>query len=352
MELVVSGIRNSTLLSRLRWHVRAKRPTALGIASAFVSVKGVRHAKDILAPLDAVACRLIAGTDNFITHPEALRLALDSGWEVRLASHSGGIFHPKILAGGAAFDGNGGITRPNIGYVGSSNLTRGGLEINIECGSIYTSGALLTETSRAFKTIWSSGIPVTPQAIDQYAEKFAEMNRRRLAADLITLNVDDNGQSPPSSAGDLKTRQTPSEPVVQATTAAAVWAGLQSFTGEYRLQVEFPRTAGNVLHALFGPHAIGNNVALLCDDNQVRTMIYRYYHDNSMSRLNINNDVPNAQWARQCKDGLAIISKIDDPRARFKLEIVKPGVRLNNILARSFALGTWARTPTRVYGWF
>ena len=38
---------------------------------------------------------------------------------------------------------------------------------------------------------------------------------------------------------------------ISEAAASVAWAGLQSFTGEYNLQVEFPKEAGLVLQRIF-----------------------------------------------------------------------------------------------------
>jgi hypothetical protein len=81
-------------------------------------------------------------------------------------------------------------------------------------------------------------------------------------------------------------------------------------------------------------------------------MQYRFYPDNSMFRLNVQNDVPGVQWARQHKDGVALVEQGPRGGAPISLRILQPGVEASDIIGRSVALGTWARTPTRLYGWF
>ncbi len=133
--------------------------------------------------------------------------------------------------------------------------------------------------------------------------------------------------------------------------ANTAWAGLESFTGEYTLQVEFPRDAGNVLRRIIGGSGVAPFVGLLCEDGQVRQMRFRYYHDNSMFRLNVPNEVPGVPWVRTNKVGLAVVQQSDgDGHLNFR--ILPPSNEMNIIVARSVALGTWGRTPTRLYGWY
>ena len=166
-----------------------------------------------------------------------------------------------------------------------------------------------------------------------------------------TLGVSDN----PVEGDDknISQRKTPTleEQSVPTAAASAAWAGLQSFTGEYTLQVEFPRDAAIVLQRMIGSIVTGPFVNLKCDDGVIRPMRYAYYEQNSMFRLNVPNEVPGAQWARDNKQGLAYVD-FDLTERMLSFRIVLPGAALSQIVKRSMALGTWGRTPTRLYGWF
>ena len=75
--------------------------------------------------------------------------------------------------------------------------------------------------------------------------------------------------------------------------ATAAWAGVQSFTGEFRFQLEFPRAAGIVISQLLQLNrAQDSKVNVYCpEDGSTRQMQYKFYGDNGMFRLNIPNDV-------------------------------------------------------------
>src|SRR5438067_3047973 len=150
----------------------------LAVASAFVSVRGVQLMADAIHRSSIRHCRLVAGTDYAITHPEALRLAQNESWQVHLASHGRGVFHPKLFVAGDRFLPDGSIRRVHAVYVGSANLTAGGLESNLECGFL-SNEANEAGASHAFKTIWQHSERATVSRIQEYAEKFAEVNRRR-----------------------------------------------------------------------------------------------------------------------------------------------------------------------------
>jgi hypothetical protein len=153
---------------------------------------------------------------------------------------------------------------------------------------------------------------------------------------------------------DLHAQKITSNPAIGPEFAIAAWAGLQSFTGEYRFQVEFPKDAGKVIYQLINRFAhVDGRIDVYCpEDETTRLMQYKYYPDNCMFRLNVQNDVPGVEWARSHKDGIAIVEQGPQGGAPLRLRILRPGALANEIVGRSAVLGTWGRTTTRAYGWY
>ena len=352
-RIVLSGLGSTQHEETLRTLLIRGRPRAVGIAAAFVSVEGVQRSVAILERCGTPTCRLIAGTDNAVTHPEALYAAREEGWKIRLGRAERGIFHPKLIVAGRKFAANGAVEQLCCVYVGSSNLTAGGLIKNVECGLLADAESCLVSASEAFAELWNTAVPADEAALRNYAARFAERARRRGVAELAELGVSDS-RPVPSRPIDLRAETPPRRPALGADFAVAAWAGLQSFTGEYRFQVEFPRDAGNVIRRLIGARArAGGRLDVYCpDDETTRVMQYRFYADNSMFRLNVPNDVPGVQWARDHKDGLAIVEKGPSGGAPLRLRLLKPGADSIDIVGRSAVLGTWGRTSTRLYGWY
>lgn len=299
--------------------------------------------------------RLVSDIGDAITHPRALRTGLEEGWTVRTVRSNTGIFHPKLIVGGSKFLPNDLLCDASFAVVGSANLTRGGLKANVECSLLIFGEGGLTAASSAFKALWGTGEVLSDDALDAYEQEFARRNRRRSARDLKALGVADDAGGVVGGADELRRRASPGsgQRTMETTAAASAWAGLESFTGEYRFQIEFPRDAGNVLGRMITA-AVGDNqeVNMACEDGEVRRMRFRYYLDNAMFRLNVPNDTPGVDWARANRTGIALISASDAPDAPLKLQILRPGREANNAIGRSAALGTWGKTPTRLYGWY
>ncbi len=352
--VVVTGVGGQTLAALIHKDLATSRPGALGVASAFVSVAGIREAIDMARRHGRPQCRLVAGISSAITHPEALYEALDAGWDLRLGEASQGIFHPKIIVGGARFNHAGKVVDPCFSYLGSGNLTYAGLKQNVECSLLSSGASCPNDTANAFAQLWHRGTSATSRRLKAYSKEFAERNRRRPVETLKALGIDDSARRPRSYKNLRGDVPPPDRPAVSHGVARSAWAGLESFTGEYRFQLEFPRAAGEVLRELIARrHGTEGSVPIYCGgDGKVRTMQYAYYTDNSMFRLNIPNDVPGIQKARIRRSGIALVESSSRRNAILELTILPPGQKTDQVVARSIALGTWGSTPTRSYGWY
>jgi hypothetical protein len=330
--------------------LRESRPSCIAIASAYISAWGVDRLRAILRRSGNPECRLIAGVDQAVTHPEALYIAVNIGWKLRLGDGGLGIFHPKIVLAGRRFDAHARVLDPSLLWVGSANLTYGGFDHNTECVFTSVGGSIISGAVEAFAAFWNGAKPATSQALRDYAALFAERNRSRSPEELDALDVSDGRKSTGVSLERLRVHERPTARAVSQSYGALAWAGLQSFTGEYRFQLEFPRAAGEVVRGLIGVTKAGP-VDVLCADDQVRSMKFDFYEHNQMFRLNIPNEVPGVDWAREHKDGIGVVQRGPQGGAPLRLELLRPGPRADEIVAKSYALGCWGKTSTRLYGW-
>lgn len=352
-DLVLSGVDKAEFGQSLRASFIRTRPRVVGVAAAFVSIEGVRQLIETLRRCGEPDCRLIAGTDNAVTHPQALYAARDQGWSVRLGQPNRGIFHPKLIVGGREFRDGGMVYGVCCTYIGSSNLTNGGLKKNVECGLISDAGDCPDGASTAFAQLWNLARRASAAELRNYAARFAERARNRTPRELAELGVNDS-RPLPTGVNDLRINNTQSEPALGSGFAIAAWAGLQSFTGEYRFQIEFPRDAGKVINRLIRNRAQADGTLdVYCpDDETTRRMQFRYYNDNGMFRLNVQNDVPGVAWARANRAGIAMIEQGPVGGAPLRIRLLQPGTETDQVVGRSAILGTWGRTSTRAYGWF
>lgn len=352
-QVILGGMGQEEILSAIRTLLAEVRPQSLGIAFAFVSVNGMNEMSKLLRRRHLRSRRFVAGTDYAITHPEALKAARQAGWDVRICRANGGVFHPKLIVGGSRFNSDGTIDDPSCAYIGSGNLTIGGLKKNVECAVLTKDAMCLREAAAAFRAIWVKSDTLTTESLTNYAAVFAKRNRERSARDIDSLGIDDREEKLTPDPATLVKKKPPRAAAFSDDFAAEVWAGLKSFTGDYALQVEFPKSAGKVLHRLIGDKVLPKNkVEVLCEDGETRKMTYRYYTVNSMYRLNIPNGVEGVGRARREKTGIALVKRGPEGGAPISLKLLPPGVEMEELVSRSISLGTWGRTRTRLYGWY
>lgn len=343
-EILWSGQGGGNFLNILNAQIGASKPTSLGLAVAYASVYGIKELSGVLRRHAVSECRVVTDVSDCVTHPNALRLALTSGWEVRVVNNAS-TFHSKLYVGCNSFDGADLPRNHKFSIVGSPNLSKAAFQRNAECFFISDDAPQPISTGVTWAALWHLGTRATPAGIDRYEKRFQARNRWRAVQDLVTLGVADDpviatGQPPPG---------TP-QPALSASSATAAWAGLESFTGDYTFQAEFPSRAANVLRNLLSSSAATRRVDMLCDDGITREFTFPFYKTNGMFRLNIPNDVPSSQWARANKAGIALVEVRGANDIRFS--ILRPGADLNDAVRRSRALGTWGTTPTRLYGWY
>lgn len=339
-KIYLSGAAASTRVgARLSTLIVSSRPLAMGMATAFLSIGGARSYDKLVASIDGKLSRVVAGLSGAITHPAAISYLMEKGHVVRFGGSPTGIFHPKLLVGGDRFLKSGQIAIPSCAYVGSANFTDAGLSRNLEVMLATQDREVAMDVAEAFGVIWTNAKPVTGPSLEAYERAFARVQSKRAVSDLEFLAVVD-----PAPLTAIQPT------LVSPKFCNAVWAGLQSFTGEHMFQVEFPRKAGEALGALLG--TASGDVQIECADGKTRSMTFRYYADNNMYRLNVPNSMPLVDWARKNHKGALLIwQDAVGHGSAVSAEIIR-GRHLSESIARSRALGSWGRTLTREYGWY
>jgi hypothetical protein len=261
--------KRATLEAVLRDSISETGVESLGLAAAYVSVYGAQFLRSIVHETSVTNVRLITDIRDGITHPGALRLALDERWKVQVVRQTSGTFHAKVYAGGKDFSDDGSLAEPRVCIIGSSNLTNGGLNNNVECSIVNTSEDVFPDSARVFRELWSFGRPLDRTSLEEYEAYFAERNRVRSPDDLQVLGIADQ---PPDVIDRFeetpRTERRLAEPSMATRAATSAWTGLESSTGEYRFQVEFPRAAGEVLGRLIGSGGRSAQVNVLCADGR------------------------------------------------------------------------------------
>ena len=347
-----AGIAGTTYRTLFRRQILRVQPRVLGMAVAYVSASGFSLVKSILDEGGIGEVRLVTDTKDGVTHPRALQSAVECGWNVRVVNGLDGTFHPKLYVGAERFDDDAGIVDVSLAIAGSPNISHGAFLKNGECVFWSSSAHHGRSAAKAWLECWNAGDAATEARIRDYERYFEQRNRYRKPDDLVAMGIADN--IPENVDGVPAKGVRPPKPQHKAISEAAAsvaWAGLESFTGEYMFQVEFPKGAGEVLRRIFGDLSDGDSVEMLCTDDVTREFKYKYYPDNGMFRLNIPRSAPFVDWAREHKRGIAHVEHRGTHEG-FHFAIVRPGQAMLEVLERSLALGTWGRTRTRLYGWY
>ena len=350
--VVTTGMTGNTFKALFRKQILRVKPPAVGLAVAYVSASGFSLVKKILDEGDVGEVRLVTDTKDGVTHPKALQGAVDSGWDVRVVDNLAGTFHPKLYVGAAGFDDAVGVADLSLAITGSPNLSHGGFLNNGECVFWSATPHNRNSAAKAWLDCWNAGVPATAERLVAYEKYFALRNRHRKPEDMVALGIADS--IPERADGTPKKGITPPKAehkAISETAASVAWAGLQSFTGAYTFQVEFPKEAGRVLLRIFEHLTQDDTIDIFCADGEVRNFKYKFYANNGMFRLNIPNATPLVAWAREHKQGIAY-AEYSEAQGVLYFEILAPRQPMMDIVDRSLALGTWGRTPTRLYGWY
>ena len=169
----ISNTQNTNLSGDLK--SKFKEARKVKIATAFLKASGL---KEIINPLKSFLknkqnkCTIIAGTDFYLTEPSALydlyNLNIPNLELYIISQNSKSVFHPKIFYFTSS--------KESIVYVGSSNLTNGGLISNYEANfKCFINNSRMNEIEEYFTTIINDNrcelIKFQIQ-IDQYAAKY------------------------------------------------------------------------------------------------------------------------------------------------------------------------------------
>ncbi len=335
----------ASLETNIRDGLKLSQSRCFGAAVAYVSTYGANFLKATLRDLNISDVRLITDIRDGVTHPNALRIARSQNWKVRVVNRAH-TFHSKLYLGGLHFDKRNVLVDPRMIIVGSSNLTRNGLNLNIECNFVAAGTKPVPNFGKAFGKLWAFGSDLTEAGLDAYEEYFEFRNKFRVVQDLLTLEVSDAG---PGTKG---TRQRTFS-AMSGRVATAAWAGLESSTGERRFQPEFPRRVGDmVARMIVSAGANADTFEALCDDGVPRVMKYTYYDANSMYRLNVPNEVPGVEEARANRKGAVRLEILRGEKHPIRVSIRLAQSDIREMVDRSRALGTLGETSTRYYGWY
>lgn len=336
-------VRISDLLSEV---VTARGYNTMGVAVAFASVAGVTELLDsILSGRLPSRSYWLFGLDNFITHPDAIRRAMElDRAQVRVAggAKSGGIFHPKL------YWFSDGATASSL-LLGSANLTIGGLSSNAEAVAALES--VRKEQSAALNAVWDAawklGKKVTPKMLEEYQSKFDVARKARQKAGLLAKKAPALGKNKPVLSSD--------DARIAPALATKCWIEVGNITGFRQDQLEIKAEQA----LFFGWPAIGGEDQIL----RVRLVsgaiveIAAHYFGNHMWRLWLPQSIPEVSNGLRVRRGGKLL------RSNYVAVFIRKGkgfglrfVKLNSTEFRALRkatedAGTLGRTTAREYGW-
>jgi hypothetical protein len=304
----------------------------------------VSRIKNLLDKYQIEDCNAVFGLDGVVTQPNAIEYAINLDWNLRFIESSDPHFHPKFaVAMGSKPD-----YQLRGCYIGSANFTKGGLSENIEAGIFIRDEDIFSDLKSTVEDLWGVAEPVENVDLEAYSTQYAKSSRNQSTSSqpagvgaALTSEIETEDESDP-----------PERPSYSPSYGSIAWVGLESFTGEARFQLEFPREPAEVLRSMIGSGREEDvEVTVLCPNGERREMLYSWYDDNQMDRLNIPNDVEGIQQAREKESGLAIFRDSDHSEFSIELDIVHNKEEIEEIVERSKREGTWGETSTRLYGW-
>lgn len=203
--------------------------TSIHLAVAFAHQSGWKMLKPSLDQSKA-NLRLLAGGSFFHTEPSVLRAWVkQASTEAKLYLAKGLTFHPKVLI----------VEGPRpFAIVGSGNLSRGGLETNVECGVYLTAPAQLSELRAWFDDIFAEAQSVATVIAD-YERKW---NALREKAEELTKKQkeleDDLIDKADAAMGNWN----------DAVSSAKKFLGEKEFKSHYSVRVEAGKRIQEYLH--------------------------------------------------------------------------------------------------------
>lgn len=151
---------------------------ACDIAVSYLKLSGWEILRAATAHVPGERIRLVC-TDQFgLTHPDAVRAALNSGVQIRLFDGDG-VFHPKAYI---SRDGDG---CPRRAIVGSANISLSAFTTGIEAGIFFDDEPVLADLSAWFNELFENdAVPITAAEIEEIQQEWDAALAARAAAQL------------------------------------------------------------------------------------------------------------------------------------------------------------------------
>ena len=149
------------------------------LATAFAHSSGWAHLRPALSKSSG-RIRLLTGLECNYTEPQVLKewfqLKMKSSDRIEVSiANPATFFHPKVLIVKSSGP------NPSFGIVGSGNLSKGGLQSNVECAVYVIAAEALERLTAWFDLQFSKGVPLTEGMIKAYLPEHEKSKKKRAA---------------------------------------------------------------------------------------------------------------------------------------------------------------------------
>jgi HKD family nuclease len=175
LKIILNNVRGSTSFQEALRELTVGAET-LSVAVSYLQVGGWELLHDRVKHLSLTKMRVVCTDQLGITHPEAVKRALDK--KVRIRNFQGKItYHPKVFL---AHNGNG---HPTRFLIGSANLSDSAFSSSVEVGILGQEAKCLGMLNRWFDNLFNrNSVDFTPQLLNEMEKRW------RLAAAQRTKN--------------------------------------------------------------------------------------------------------------------------------------------------------------------
>lgn len=341
---------NETISDRLAGIVGDRTLSCFHASAAYVTVAGVRTLIDKLH-LTGTRSEWLIGLDDALTQPGAIQLcqslAPSKVRTIRLENH-GRRFHPKVMFAEFALEETG------LLLVGSSNITRKGLEVNVEAVSMLEADSTKDYASieALWNALWRLGQEPTQEFLEDYKRRYELAQQSRKGGN------DDDKQDERSVTSPRVHVLESDDVEMDPSLASVCWVECGKNPAQGR-EIEL---VSDQLPFFGLSRGGGDNLAntFLVSDGSRVNLEWKYRSDNGMWRLGMSNDVPEVSiglrpklkgggWRRS--PWVAVFS-VFDGEPDYQLGFVGDNSQEYLELQRtSRRVGAVGNTGKRKYGW-
>lgn len=227
-------------------------------------------------------CTAYIGTDHGITDPDVFDGMAASGVDCRVMVTYSGVYHPKIVW-------LEGVANHTL-WIGSNNLTDGGLSGNIECAVMVQYTHLPGSYGKWFRSVHDGSEVANESLIGTYRSERERYAREHLKGGLFTWSQRKEPQAPPPPPPSSAITQGKSGPPVRlAPPGSLIIEIMPRETGPGGKQIQLPKQAD--VNSFFGVGSVPGSSQVIrlrsAATGETKSLTMTVY-DNMTMRLSIS----------------------------------------------------------------